>query len=68
MRIATIAASAMPSLTLFEIMWRLPFTSFSYLLVQAAVKNGVEGVSRPTKDKEAWERIMAIQKSLEERR
>ena len=41
-------------------MWRLPFTTFSYLLVQAAVKNGKENVSRPTKDQEAWNRIMAL--------
>ncbi|MDD3119598.1 MAG: hypothetical protein PHQ27_10490 [Victivallales bacterium] len=55
---AAIATAVIPSLTLQQVMWELPMTTFSYLLVQNHA--GDDKVQRPTKDQEVWNRVMQL--------
>ena len=48
--LAVITARMIPTLTLHEIFWRLPYSIASWLFVQSARKNGVKGIGKKRED------------------
>ncbi len=61
--ISSIAAFVMntyPSLTLFELTWRIPYPMLGYLVLQVMRRNGVKGLGTGVKEDEAWRRFKAL--------
>ncbi len=60
--LAVITARMIPSLTLHEIFWRLPYSTASWLFVQSARKNGVRGIGKKREDQALFRRWQEIKK------
>ena len=54
--LAVITARMIPTLTLHEIFWRLPYSTASWLFVQSARKNGVKGIGKKREDQALFRR------------
>ena len=60
--LAVIPAGLIPSLTLHEILWRLPYTTVSWLFVQSARKNGVKGIGSRKEEDAIFKRYEELKK------
>lgn len=58
--LAAVLAGLLPSLTLHEILWRLPYTTASWLFVQSARKNGVKGIGRRREEDAIYKRYAEL--------
>ena len=60
--LAVITARMIPTLTLHEIFWRLPYSTASWLFVQSARKNGVKGIRKKREDQALFRRWQKLKK------
>ena len=60
--LAVITARMIPTLTLHEIFWRLPYSTASWLFVQSARKNGVKGIGKKREDQALFRRWQELKK------
>lgn len=50
-------SSVMPSVTMNELLWELPFVTVGFLVVQAERKRGVKGISRDDLSRKLWRKF-----------
>ncbi|OQA81113.1 MAG: hypothetical protein BWY31_03812 [Lentisphaerae bacterium ADurb.Bin242] len=50
-------STVMPSVTLNELLWELPFATVGFLVVQAERKRGVKGISRDDVSRKLWRKF-----------
>lgn len=58
--VALFIAGGFPSLTPFEITWRIPYPMAGFLIAQIMRRNGVKGIGSRVKTDEAWRRFKSI--------
>ena len=62
-------AVVMPGVSVRDVFWNIPLVTVSYLLVQAARRAGVKGISRSRNDAALWKRFAQLHAAeLEEER
>lgn len=55
-------ARVMPSVTVHQVLWELPWPLVGYYAVQAARAAGVKGICRPEESDNLWKRFSEAQK------
>ena len=60
-RIAAGLAEIMPGTATDRLLWQIPMVEIGMLLVQAARKHGVQGISRDEKTRRLWQRFEQLQ-------
>ena len=59
--IAAGLTAVVPGLSLEELCWKIPVVTVGFLMVQAARKNGLAGVSRDETSQKLWQRFQVLQ-------
>ena len=54
--------AALPSLTLDQLLWKIPVAAVGFLTVQTARRSGIRGVSRDETSEKLWKRFQVLQK------
>ena len=60
-RIAAGLAEVMPGTATDRLLWQIPMVEIGMLLVQAARKHGIQGISRDEKTRRLWQRFEQLQ-------
>lgn len=60
---ALLLARALPSATLHEIFWRMPYCTAGFLVMQLMRSLGVKGISRPEEDAALWAEFQNMSRS-----
>lgn len=63
---AVMVCSVVPSLTIFDVYWRVPYAMLGFLYMQAARRAGIKDIARPEKDVRIWRAWKKMQESGEE--
>ncbi len=56
-------AKVMPSVTIHQVLWEMPWPMVSYYVVQAARQAGIKGIGRRDKSDKLWKRFKELTKA-----